>query len=224
MTRRIKTDIPGPDRRVSFDAVREKGWETLFAPDLEPPLRLVVEIGFGRGEFLMDLAAREPGTAFVGVELSRKRTLKMARRLARSELGNVRLVEGRGEAVVEELLAPGQVSAFWLNFSDPWPKKRHWKRRLVQRPLVAALASRLAPGGELHVATDDPGYAEWIEEILPHEPSLENRNAPAPFVRQVPGRLRTAYEIEWREKGRIPYFWAYRRLPASVPPPPGSKR
>ena len=86
MTRRLKLDIPGPDRRVSPEDVREKGWEALFAPDLAPPLRLVVEIGFGRGEFLRHLAEQSPEVAHVGVEVSFKRTLKMARRLARSEI------------------------------------------------------------------------------------------------------------------------------------------
>ena len=73
MTRRLKTDIPGPDRRVAPEEVREKGWEALFAPGLAPPLRLVVEIGFGRGEFLLDQAARDPASAFVGVDRSHKR-------------------------------------------------------------------------------------------------------------------------------------------------------
>ncbi len=220
MTRRLKTDIPGPDRRVTPEDVKEKGWEALFAPDLVPPFPLVVEIGFGRGEFLIDLATEAPGTAFVGVELSHKRVTKMARRLARMELGNVRLVEARGEDVVEELLAPGSVAAFWINFSDPWPKKRHHRRRLVQRSLVHAIAQRLAPDGVLQVATDDPGYAEWIDEILREEPLLENANAPEPYRREGPGRVRTAYELEWRAKGRVPCFWTYRPRLASVLPPP----
>jgi tRNA (guanine-N7-)-methyltransferase len=211
VTRRLKTDIPGPDRRLAPEEVREKGWEALFAPALAPPLRLVVEIGFGRGEFLLDQAAREPGSAFVGVDVSRKRVLKMARRLSRLEIANVRLVAARGEAVVDELLGPGSVATFWVNFSDPWPKKRHHRRRLIQPAFVHAMATRLAPGGELHVATDDPGYAEWIDAVLPGEPLLENALAPAPHVREVPGRTQTAYEREWRARGRVPWFWSYRR-------------
>jgi tRNA (guanine-N7-)-methyltransferase len=216
LSRRLKTDIPGPDRRVAPEAAAEKGWPALFAGDLAPPLRLVVEIGFGRGEFLMEMARRCPGTAFVGVELSRKRVLKMARRLAKTELANVRLVEARGERVVAECLAPASVRAFWINFPDPWPKKRHHRRRLVQPAFVHALATRLVPGGVLHVATDDPGYAEWIDAVLPGEPLLENAQAPAPHVRDVPGRMHTAYELEWRRKGRVPYFWTHRRRAASV--------
>lgn len=196
---------------MSVEEAREKGWEAIFAPDLAPPLRLVVEIGFGRGEFLRHLAAEDPGAAHVGVELSAKRVLKMARRIARAEEGNIRLLEARGEDAVREALAPGSVQAFWINFPDPWPKKRHHRRRLLQAPFVAALAERLAPGGWLHVATDHVGYAEQIDEVLRAAPGLENRQAPAPFVREVPGRMRTAYEEEWRAEGRPLHFWTYRR-------------
>jgi len=216
VSRRLKADIPGPDRRVAPEDAAERGWEAIFAGDLAPPLDLVVEIGFGRGEFLMDMAQREPGTALVGVDLSRKRLLKMARRLAKTEIGNVRLVEARGERVVAECLAPDSVRTFWINFPDPWPKKRHHHRRLVQPGFVHTLATRLVPSGELHVATDDPGYAEWIDAVLLAEPLLENVHAPAPHVREVPGRMRTAYELEWRQKGRVPYFWTYRRRAARV--------
>ena len=214
MTRKLKYDIPGPDRRVSPDEVREKGWEAIFAPDLRAPLRLVVEIGFGRGEFLLHLAAAEPQTAFVGVEVSFKRVLKMARRLARSEIGNVRLVEATGEEVVRDLLAEASVAGFWINFPDPWPKKRHHRRRLLQPVLVARLASRLVPGGELQVATDHEEYAEAIDAVLAGEPLLENDLAPERYLHDVPGRLPTAYELEWRAEGRKLHFWTYRRRAA----------
>lgn len=210
MSRRLKYDIPGPDRRVAIEDVRAKGWEALF-PDLPRPLRMVLEIGFGRGEFLTDLAARAPQVAHVGVEVSWKRVLKMARRLARSELANVRLVHGTGQQVVAEAIPPGSLDAVWINFSDPWPKKRHHHRRLVQPALVAALAERLRPGGVLHVATDDPGYAAHIDAVLAAEPRLENAFAPARWLPEVPGRTPTAYERAWRAEGRPLHFWAYRR-------------
>lgn len=203
--------MPGPDRRVTIDEVRAKGWEALFAPDLAPPLRMVLEIGFGRGEFLTALASAAPERAHVGVELSWKRVLKMARRLARSELRNVRLVHARGEDVVAEAIAPASLEALWINFPDPWPKKRHHRRRLVQPPLVAALAERLVPGGWLHVATDHPGYAEHIDAVLSGEPRLENAFAPDRWRAEVPGRPPTAYELEWRAEGRPLHFWCYRR-------------
>lgn len=211
MPRRLKLDIPGPDRRVLPGDVLAKGWVELFAPDLAAPLRIVLEIGFGRGEFQLDLAQRAPDVAHVGVEISRKRVLKQARRLAKSEIANVRLVHGTGEQAVAELFGSASLDAVWINFSDPWPKKRHHRRRLVQAPLVAAIADRLVPGGVLHVATDDVPYAEHIDAVLAAEPRLANAFAPAPWLAEVEGRMPTAYELEWRAEGRPLHFFAYQR-------------
>jgi len=218
VSRTPKTEMPGPDRRVTVEEVREKGFAALFAPDLAPdlaaPLRLVVEIGFGRGEFLRALAAEAPGTAHVGVEQSAKRVLKLARRIARTDEHNIRLLCAAGEEVVREAIAPESVSTFWINFSDPWPKKRHHGRRLIQAGLVRQLAHRLTPDGVLEIATDHRDYARHIDAVLRAEPLLVNTNAPEPFLREVPGRMCTAYEEMWRAEGRALHFWTYRRADA----------
>ncbi len=202
--------MPGPDLRVSLDDVRAKGWAALFAPDVRAALPLVVEIGFGRGEVLRALAAAAPGVAHVGVDLSHRRVFKMARRLAKTEERNIRLVEARAEELVRDGLEVATVSAFWINFPDPWPKKRHHRRRLLQPRFVAALADRLVPGGVLHAATDHVEYAEQIDAVLSGEPRLANAFA-APWLREVPGRLPTAYEEMWRAEGRALHFFEYRR-------------
>jgi tRNA (guanine-N7-)-methyltransferase len=210
VARALKYDIPGPDRRVFLHEVRDKGLAALFAPDVPLPLRLVVEIGFGRGEFLRHLAKEAPQVAHLGVEVSFKRVLKMARRIARSDERNIRLLEATGEELVHELLEDASVETFWINFPDPWPKKRHHKRRLLEPRFVAALARRLVPGGRVEVATDHEPYALAIDEALRGEPLLESALS-VPFLRDVPGRPRTAYEEEWRREGRPLHFWTYRR-------------
>ncbi|MCZ6463909.1 MAG: tRNA (guanosine(46)-N7)-methyltransferase TrmB [Proteobacteria bacterium] len=215
MSRRLKTDIHGPDWRRGIDDLRERGIPAAFAPELEPPLHLVVEIGFGRGEFLKDLAQRSPETAFLAIDASHKRVLKMARRLALGELRNIRLVAARAEIVVEDMLLPESVACFWINFPDPWPKKRHHRRRLIQPQLIARLATRLVPGGVVWAATDHVEYAQQIHEVLSKEDALENDYAPAPWRREVPGRMVTAYELEWRAEGRTLHFFAYRRRPSA---------
>ena len=215
MSRTLKRDIPGPDWRRGVDALRDDGWRSLFAPELDHVTKLVVEIGFGRGEFLMKLAERASDTAFLGIEVSFKRVLKVARRLARSELLNVRLLQSRGELIVEQLLPPQSVGAFWINFSDPWPKKRHARRRLIQAPFARNLARCLIPGGELHVATDHDPYAEEIHEVLSHEIRLENALAPDPWLPEMHGREPTAYELEWRAEGRPLHFFRYVRRAGS---------
>jgi tRNA (guanine-N7-)-methyltransferase len=213
MSRKLKYDIPGTDWRVRPEALEELGSARLFGRAPDAPLELVVDLGFGRGEFLMELAEKDPASAFLGVEISHKRVLKMARRLARSALANVRILEAGAEAVVG-CLAEVSVACFWINFPDPWPKKRHQRRRLIQPPLVAALARRLRPGGVVHVATDHMGYGEQIDEVLRAEPLLENLYAPESFRRMVVGRPPTAYELEWRAEGRSFHFFSYRRVEA----------
>jgi tRNA (guanine-N7-)-methyltransferase len=211
MSRRLKTDIAGTDWRVSLDEVRERRFAKIFAGRVAHPLPLVVEIGFGRGEFLLELARREPEQAFVGIELSHKRALKMARRLALLPIANLAIVQGRAEEVLRDALADESVACFWLNFPDPWPKKRHARRRFVQPETLALLARRLVPGGLLRIATDDPDYAEWIDERLAATPALENRYAPERWRAAVPERSPTAYELEWRALGRSFHFFEYAR-------------
>jgi tRNA (guanine-N7-)-methyltransferase len=211
LSRRLKTDIPGIDWRVSIDDARERGFAKLFAERVAHPLPLVVEIGFGRGEFLLELAQRAPEQAFVGVEVSYKRALKMARRLAKLGITNIAIVEGKAEEVLRDALADATVGCFWLNFPDPWPKKRHARRRFVQAESLAQLARRLAPGGLLRIATDDPDYAEWIDERLVAVPELVNCYAPDRWRVAVDGRTATAYELEWRALGRSFHFFEYAR-------------
>ena len=211
MPRRIRTDVPGPDWRVSLEALRAPGPDALFPPRLPRPVSLVVDVGCGRGELLLDLARSDPERAYLGIEHSWKRVLKLTRRLAKTEIDNVRLLAAGAEQAVAEL-APESVAGFWVNFPDPWPKKRHHRRRLLQAELVRALALRLVPGGFLEVATDHEEYALAIHEALAAEPLLENRCAPEPFRRTPPARASTAYELEWRAQGRPAHYFSYAKV------------
>ncbi len=209
MSRRLIHEIPGTDWRVSLEDASADGFAVRFGSDAPP----VVEIGFGRGEFLLDLAEQERDQPFLGIEYSAKRVLKLARRLARTELSNVRLVEAPAQDVVADALPDAGVASFWINFPDPWPKKRHFKRRLIQPALVELLCRRLVPGGLLEIATDHDAYAEWIDEILRKAPGLTNLHAPRPWLSEPPpGRKPTAYELEWRSQGRGFHFFSYQRL------------
>lgn len=216
MSRKLKYDIPGRDHRISVDALGGEPtlerWREIFAPDVTDLSELVVDIGYGRGEFLIDVASREPKRAFVGIERSFKRSLKMARRLARLEVANVRLVEVLAEQGIADLFPVESIGCAWINFPDPWPKDRHARRRLVQPAFVAELARRLLPGGVVNLATDDPQYAEQMDAVLRGEPLLENRYAPEPFRREIGGRIATAYELEWRALGRSFHYFSYRRV------------
>ena len=150
--------------------------------------------------------------------------LKLARRLARSELRNVRLVCDTAEAIVGDRLTEGSVHAFWINFPDPWPKKRHHRRRLIQPAFVRQLAGRLEPGGLLHAATDHEGYAEAIAEVLAAEPLLENVHAPAAWSSEPPPRAaRPPTSSNGGRRAAIVATSAYRRrgAPPSLDTPAG---
>ena len=217
MSRALKYDIPGEDwRRTSLD-LADLGIQGLFKTGSDAPKRFVLEVGFGRGEFLLDLAAREPETAFVGVEVSYKRVLKMARKVAVAGLENVRLLEGRGEVILGELVREACLDEVWVNFSDPWPKERHASRRVIQSGFVAHVARCLVPGGLFHVATDDPTYAEQIDSVLSSEKALANEHGDQSWLSEVPGRVRTGYQDDWLREGRSLFFFDYRRAQGRSP-------
>lgn len=215
MARSLNYEIPGSDRRSDSLELAERGFDGLFSSELENPTERVLEIGFGRGEFLLEMAAKRPATAFLGIEISFKRVLKMARKVGRAGLVNVRLIEARGEVVLSDLLPSDFLDEIWVNFSDPWPKDRHARRRVIQAGFVENAAKRLVVGGVLHVATDDVPYAHQIGEVLAGEPLFENAFAPDKWLPEVPGRIQTGYEIDWRAAGRPLHFFAGRRRQVS---------
>lgn len=225
MGRSLKYEIPGRDPRCSPSEVAAAGWPKLFAGSRaeagEPGIdlagrRRVLEIGFGRGEFLLDLAAASPEVDFVGIEVSFKRTLKMARKVARAGCANVLLLETRAEVAIRELFPAASLAEVWINFSDPWPKARHAHRRLIQPAFVADVARALVQGGRLYVATDDVPYAHQIDGVLAGDKALSNDYAPWPFLAEVPGRRRTGYEGQWRAEGRPLHFFAYQKCRPST--------
>lgn len=147
---------------------------------------LIVEIGFGMGQATAAIAATRPGDDFLGIEVHEPGVGALLQRIDEQQLPNLRILRHDAVAVFESMLAPASLAGVHVFFPDPWPKKRHWKRRLIQPPFVALLASRLAPGGLLHCATDWQPYAEQMLEVLSAEPLLANTAdsyAPRPAYR-----------------------------------------
>jgi tRNA (guanine-N7-)-methyltransferase len=139
--------------------------------------------------------------------------LKVARRIERRGLRNCFVLHAPAEYALERLLPAGSVTECWICCPDPWPKKRHHKRRLIRRDLLDRLQRALQPGAVLHVSTDDPGYTEWMAQVFGQCEGFENLHAPEPFSRQRPARRATAYEQEWAAKGREIAYFDYRRCP-----------
>jgi tRNA (guanine-N7-)-methyltransferase len=135
---------------------------------------LVLEIGFGMGHTTAEIARARPDTDFVGIEVYTPGVGSLLRAIDAAGLTNVRVIQRDAVEVLRDRVAPGSLAGVHVYFPDPWPKKRHHKRRLIQPAFVAALAARLAPGGYLHCATDWEPYAEQMLEVLSAEPLLRN--------------------------------------------------
>jgi tRNA (guanine-N7-)-methyltransferase len=148
----------------------------------------IVEIGFGMGDTTADIAAAHPASDYLALEVHTPGVGSLLKHLAGRELTNVRVIQHDAVEVLENMISPGMLDGAHIFFPDPWPKKRHHKRRLVQAPFARLLALRLKPGGYVHVATDWKEYAEQILEVLSAEPALRNTAggfAPRPDYRPL---------------------------------------
>jgi len=134
----------------------------------------ILEIGFGMGETTAEIAAAHPENDYLALEVHTPGVGSLLKQLEADTLANVRIVQHDALEVLEHMVAPESLDGAHIFFPDPWPKKRHHKRRLIQPPFVRLLASRLKAGGYIHVATDWEEYAQQILEVLSVEPSLEN--------------------------------------------------
>ncbi len=133
---------------------------------------VVLEIGSGMGDTTAEIARANPATDFIALEVHAPGVGSLLRKLAALEPKNVRVIRHDALEVLERMIADGSLAGIHLFFPDPWPKKRHHKRRLVQPAFAALAARKLAPGGYLHAATDWPDYAAQMEAVLSAEPLL----------------------------------------------------
>jgi tRNA (guanine-N7-)-methyltransferase len=148
----------------------------------------VLEIGFGMGETTAAIAAQHPENDYLAVEVHTPGVGSLLKAIAEQHLTNVRIVQHDAREVLQDMVASGTFGAVHIFFPDPWPKKRHHKRRLIQPEFIALLASRMKPGAYLHIATDWQEYAEQILDVLEREPQLGNTvegYAPRPAYRPL---------------------------------------
>lgn len=174
-------------RRGSLSTGQRSNWDRLWptlgrdlrtGPDriTEPPLDattwfgreapLIIEVGSGTGISTAAMAAEEPGTNVVAVEVYQPGLAQLIGLVDRGGLANVRMIRGDATVVFTELVGTDSLDGVRVFFPDPWPKSRHHKRRFLQSGTIELIADRLKPGGILHIATDHADYAEWIAELL----------------------------------------------------------
>jgi len=126
--------------------------------------RIIMELGFGMGEATAQIAAADPTTGYLAVEVHRPGIGKLLLRIEEGGLKNVRAIEGDAFEVFEQMIIDSSLDGVHLFFPDPWPKARHFKRRIVNQEFISAVAAKLKPGAFFHIATDWQPYAQWIAE------------------------------------------------------------
>ena len=160
---------------------------------------LVVEVGFGMGQATAQIAAATPEADFIGIEVHEAGVGALLREIDARGLTNLRIVRHDAVEVLRQMIAPASLAAIHVFFPDPWPKKRHHKRRLIQPGFVELLASRLARGGRLHCATDWQDYAEQMLAVLSACPDLVN--TASGFAPRPASRPLTKFEARGLELG-----------------------
>ncbi len=185
MNSEIQLGLPGP---LPF--------ETVFGNDA--PLEL--ELGFGKALFLIRSAAARPGTNFLGVEVSRKWYREGKRRIEKAKYPpNLRVLHAEAVDFLARFVGDARVSIIHVYYPDPWPKKRHLKRRFVSEPLLIQAERVLVPGGELRIITDHEGYSEWIAERLAERSRLQAIDWP------LESEPLTHFEAKYRKQMRSSY-------------------
>lgn len=170
----------------------------------------VLEIGFGMGETTATIAARHPENDYLGIEVHTPGVGSLLKRIAELNLTNVRIIQHDAVEVLTHMIAPHTFDAVHIFFPDPWPKKRHHKRRLIQAPLISTLCERMKPGAYVHVATDWQDYAEQILAVMSAEPQL--RNTADGFAPRPDYRPQTKFETRGLKLGHRVWDVIFRRI------------
>lgn len=212
-------------RAGRITAAQERALEVLwpkFGVDPHGPLDLdalfgrraprTAEIGFGNGENLLALAAAHPQRDYLGIEVHRPGVGRVLLGLETQGLTNVRLICHDAVEVLERVLPAASLDEILVLFPDPWPKKRHHKRRLIQPAFVGLLAERLKPGGVVHLATDWSPYAEEMLGTLNAEPRLRNLAPQGGFVARPAERAATRFERRGERLGHPVWDLAFARV------------
>jgi tRNA (guanine-N7-)-methyltransferase len=195
-----------PRYGVEFDSGRALDLQKIF--NNQNPT--IAEIGFGMGQATWRMAADHPELNYLGFEVHTPGVGRLISKLEELGLSNVRVVQHDAVETFERAIAPGSFSGLHIFYPDPWPKKRHHKRRLIRDGLAALLASRLAPGGYLYFVTDIEEYAQWSLEVLSRTSSLRNRFEA--FAPHQEWRPETKFEARASRDGRSALELLFERI------------
>lgn len=206
MQRMIEIDSPFfiPPERLPSPA----GWPAVFGNDRP----LVMEIGCGIGDFIARTAADHPDRNFIAIDYYNKGCDSTCRRLGRHALTNVRVARIEARQFMAEHLPKEGLAAIYINCPDPWPKKRHRKRRLVNRQFVANAGEYLATGGDFYFATDFDDYGRDVAAFMQDMPGFVNCLAPDAYRHEMEGYHLSKYMQKFMAEGKSIYFVHYRKV------------
>ncbi|MFB6818028.1 tRNA (guanosine(46)-N7)-methyltransferase TrmB [Streptomyces sp. NPDC056347] len=188
------------------------GRRVLDLPEMFDGLPVVLEIGFGMGEATAQMAAADPGTGILAVDVHTPGQGNLLGLAERNGLTNIRVANGDAIILLREMLAPDALDGLRVYFPDPWPKKRHHKRRLIQPEFLDLVAGRLKPGAVLHCATDWEPYAEQMLEVLTAHPRFENTAADGGYAPRPAFRPLTRFEGQGLDKGHVVHDLLFARV------------
>ena len=172
---------------------------------------VILEIGFGNGASLATQAQQMPDYDFIGIEVHRPGIGHLLGLIEQQGLPNLRISDRDAVLVLKEQIAPASLDRIQIFFPDPWQKKRHHKRRLIQAAFVALLATRLRPGGLLHLATDWPDYAQQMQTVLDQATEWFTPHGPQPLPQRPAERPATKFEQRGQARGHPVVDFQYQR-------------
>lgn len=173
---------------------------------------VILEIGFGNGDALCSMAEAHPEVDYLGIEVHRPGVGSLLRKLSAGGLTNVRVMLADAKEVLATRIPDASLSGLHLFFPDPWPKKRHHKRRLVQADFIELVCRKLQPGGYVHMATDWKDYAEQMLALLSQSESFENTAGVGRYAERPAYRPLTKFERRGRDRGHHVWDLIYRRI------------
>lgn len=185
-------------------------WPTDWAALFGRAAPLLVEIGFGGGHFLVEMAQRRPDANLLGVEISNPSLRRAQQKLKTRGLSNVRLLYGDAWILFWLSCLPASVQGVYINFPDPWPKLAHQRRRLVSDAFLQLLATRMPAGATLEIATDHADYQAWTSDHLARTPYFDSTTGEL-FVTEDRARPRTKYEQRALDAGIPCHYYKYQR-------------
>lgn len=203
---------------ISFDEIAE---ESSFFYDIDHPLDwqevfgnsnpLSLEVGFGNGKFLIEIAAVNPQINFFGIDFYHKGIRKLVTRINKLQIQNIRILYGDARERIPQIFEAGQLDSIFINFPDPWPKKRHIKRRLIKPNFISMLTSKVTPEGHIHLATDSEPYASEMMQYLSDATGLKNCYGPGKFREQREDFPQSKYERNFINAGEKIFYLEFQK-------------